>query len=620
MRLGEADVVNALKGYSGIDAMGDYGSGVSIDGALPAQTMYSMAGVPVIFPYRFGGIFSSFNNLHFAATHFERNIHGGAMPSRVGALLEYTPYRSARRTEGMANVGLLSTSATVRTPLGKKVSVSASGRVSYVNSLYSRLLKVRDAYINYDFVDFNFSADYRISARDMVTLDLMCSHDNLGFDDDGTDMDTGLRWTNLAGVLAWNRKTDNLGMDVRLYGSGFNSLLALTLGRMGLRVKSETALAGMSGKVAYSLPRGIVETLDCGFEVNRYEILPADNRTAGYGEDDSSHARNASAPCEARAYADVGIPVFRRVDVRAGVSTMYYTRRGDGHYAAIVVDPRVSVTYSHEAHTLTLHAGRYHQPLHQVGFSDIGLASDFRLAAGKDLPLQSATSYAGDYSFTLWNGKMKANVGVYYKKIESEPEYHGMLVEMLSSEFSPEDGVINTRGYNVGINAELDATMGKLSGRVGYGYGVARRRFGNDTHYCRGITSPGHSVKMHMQYKINGHWQTGATFVYRSGRPYTPVTAIYVIAGNLIEQHGELNSARFPAYHRADIWASYTFGSTVKGRSLVNAVNLSVMNAYGHRNVEIQAFALNPDTGTYGMRRIASLYRFMPSISYSLRF
>ena len=47
---------------------------------------------------------------------------------------------------------------------------------------------------------------------------------------------------------------------------------------------------------------------------------------------------------------------------------------------------------------------------------------------------------------------------------------------------------------------------------------------------------------------------------------------------------------------------------------------MSLLNAYGRENVEMRSFDINADTGDYRLRDISSLYRFLPSLSYTLKF
>ena len=84
-------------------------------------------------------------------------------------------------------------------------------------------------------------------------------------------------------------------------------------------------------------------------------------------------------------------------------------------------------------------------------------------------------------------------------------------------------------------------------------------------------------------------------------------------------EYGPRNSARLPMYHRLDLGATYRF-STGGCFPLRHEVNLSVINAYGRANVEMSTFTVNTLTGMYSRRDISSLYRFLPSLSYTIKF
>ena len=108
-------------------------------------------------------------------------------------------------------------------------------------------------------------------------------------------------------------------------------------------------------------------------------------------------------------------------------------------------------------------------------------------------------------------------------------------------------------------------------------------------------------------------------FNLASGRPYTPIKAIYFIGERLMMEYGNRNSARLPLYHRLDFGADYEFHTG--GRlPLTHRVNLSLLNAYGRRNVEMSTFTVDVRSGTYTRRDVSSLYRLLPSLSYTLTF
>ena len=95
---------------------------------------------------------------------------------------------------------------------------------------------------------------------------------------------------------------------------------------------------------------------------------------------------------------------------------------------------------------------------------------------------------------------------------------------------------------------------------------------------------------------------------------------IYIVGERIVTQYGRRNSARFPLYHRLDMGVSYTFRTGGHRLPLEHSVNLSVLNIYAHSNVELQSWNVNMVTGRYYLRQVSSLYRAMPSLSYTIKF
>ncbi len=72
---GSPDMLRYLQLTSGVTTISDYSSGVTIDGMDYSQNTYRLSGVPVQFPYHFGGIFSTFNSDHYPSLVMTRSIH-----------------------------------------------------------------------------------------------------------------------------------------------------------------------------------------------------------------------------------------------------------------------------------------------------------------------------------------------------------------------------------------------------------------------------------------------------------------------------------------------------------------------------------------------------------------
>jgi hypothetical protein len=131
-----------------------------------------------------------------------------------------------------------------------------------------------------------------------------------------------------------------------------------------------------------------------------------------------------------------------------------------------------------------------------------------------------------------------------------------------------------------------------------------------------------HEVKAYFEMR-KLKWEWSVYFVFGSGRPYTPLLGSYEIqlvdgSSRTMPLYGEINSARLPVYHRADISASwlFTLGKT-KGKLSGN-----IYNIYNRQNIrDIQYYSVS-DSGNeviFVERRVRML-GILPGVNLQLTF
>jgi len=611
--MGENDMLNRIKLLPGVRTAGDYGSGLIVDGAAASQSLCRLASVPVFFPYRFGGIFSTFNTPHFKAVVFERTP-GADKPARIGAAIDFEPFENIPdRFSGTVNVGMLASSLTLKIPMGRRWAVAVSGRVSYVDALYPHLLRGNGTAINYSFADVNLTVNGQLDRSNKLSLNAFYSNDRLVYGDRHYAMDTKIGWHNTVASLAWRHDGGTMNMCHRLYISGFANRLKLDMPQFGLDAPSSIGMIGISGEFS-PVPGERHPAVTAGYELNYYRDEPQTAALRGYGDGSRNYAETGQTPLEARVFARADRQFSPLFSLSAGISLLYFHNAG---YNAFRADPRVAATFHVGKGDLTVSSGLCHQFLHQAGFSEIGLSSDFWLAAGRDNPPQRAMNFGIDYLSPLPVSGLSISGSVYYRLLSGQPEYQGQILDLLDSDYHAPDHVLSLPGYNAGANISLRKESGWLTGAATLAYGRAMRRFA-DAGMAPGRTDAGWTASLNADWRFTPHWSAGVNFVFSQGRRYTPTEAIYVIAGNMVCLYGDRNSARLPAYHRLDISATYRFATS--GGRIRHYANFSFINVYGRRNAEMQLFNIDMDNGSYYLRRISSLYRFMPSLSYTLEF
>lgn len=596
--LGEADVVNALKRSGGISSVGDYGSGLIIQGNDPGQTVFRIDGAPVYFPYRFGGVFSTFNSTHFTSATIFQTARTADSPSRLGAVVDLAPGVDYDNGFGGAvNIGLLASTLTLRSGIARKFALTASGRVSYIDRLYGRFLKREKNEIAYRFYDVNVAAGWRIDSINTISVNYFRNGDNLADDDSHYSMAMRMYWRNNVASVGWHGAKS----DVCAYFSDFSGNMDILIPQVSVLSHSRILSYGATGRT--DVFRSPKYSVNIGGDVSAYQVEPLSAYLQGTLSREPS--RNCMQKCwELRTFANLRALLNQNLTLNAGLSASTFS----GDFFA--VDPRVSLDLLAGGGKWTFGAGVFSQYLHLVGFSELGLASNFWYASRGNVRPQRSLDLSAAWQKSFFGGRLLVSALVYGKRVISQSEYQGKVFDLISVAFDPDLNISTANGYNCGTNVSAQKRFGALTATASYSFGYAIRR--RNDQWARSLTDTGHQLKIDADYEINSHWNVGAAFTVASGRVYTPTRYLYLVAGQIMTEYGKYNSARMPAYQRLDISASYRAGC--------HSLNFSLINAYGHRNIEMQYFGLDVKTGNYKLFRKTSLYRFLPSISYSVDF
>lgn len=614
---GEADAMRWISTLPGISAAGDYASGVSVDGTEYSHTYYGIGGAPVFFPYHFGGIFSVFNAEHYPVVRLEKSVHTPDMPPRLGGRIDFAKRRGlTERVNGVVNVGLLASSATVSAPMGDRADITASARISYINTLYGSLLRANSTDIDYGFNDYNLTARFYPRQGDRLMLHLFYNRDFLGTADDRYALDTRFRWHNFLASAEWEHKRGAFDWHQTLYCSTFGSTFGMAMTRITAKVPSSVTETGTRGNGSFRFGGALEPKLLFGVSAGHTSGIPQWATVDGYGYGSSPRPARVNA-ISGGAYAALEISPTEALRLTAGARMLAY---GTTDYHPLFVDPGITLAWTTRAGTFSLHAAGYTQTLHQVGFSDIGLASNFWLTAGKTLKAQRARTLAAAWVHSPGNGEWELSADAYYKRLSGASEYDGTTITLLESGYDSQEHVITGDGRNYGFGMMVSKVAGRLTGSGSLAWGRAQRRF--PSLGSEWVTA---SVEQRLSATIQGHYRLtdavslDAAWTYATGRPVTPVTALYLVGENVLSEFGERNSRCMPAYHRLDLSASWRF-KIKRWPGIDNMIILSVINAYGHRNVSIVTFGYDTDDATFARRESASLYKFMPSLAYVMRF
>lgn len=603
---GEADPLNYVKAVGGITAPSDYASGMAVQGAAYSQSVYKAGEATIFFPYHFGGIFSIFNPMHFPSVGIAKSNYGISAPSRLGAVIELqSRRRHPDRFRASVNVGMTASLARVRVPISNNFSFDLSGRISYLDQLYGPILDMDDQKINYAFGEAALTARWTPTASDCLKADLIYNDDWLKVFDRHYHLDTRLKWRNTAASLTW---THNGPITWKAWGtwSGFRNVLDAVMPTIGIEVPSSIFELKAGTEIDCHLPSGKGNII-AGFETAFYRALPQD-----------VHQNHKSInAAEYRLYAAWRKELSHHFSLDAGLRLSFYSTKG---YHVCTPAPTINVYYSKGSNRAAAHFSISPQYLHQTGFADVGLSSNFWFPASAKAPRELAAGFSLSYSRSFIEDALMLTIEPYYRRILHDPEYSGILLDLLEKDYELDSHLLNSNGFNTGFDISANLALGPVSALANYSLGFARRRFPTfPDRYLPAMSEGLHSFNTTLSYTLGEHWVFGASFMLASGRCYTPVKALYLLGDNLMMVLGDRNSARMPLYHRLDLSASYRFKTG--GRFQLNhTIVLSLLNAYGHRNIELSTYRFSIDDGTFYRHNVASLYRFLPSLSYTIDF
>ena len=618
--MGEADMLRLVSLAAGASSASDYTSGPTFDGSSWGNNTIIAGGMPVIFPYHFGGIYSALNSAIYPRAELFKSIHPADHPDVLGAVTSLSTPAVTDAAKAEINVGMTASSAAIQMPVSPRLTIGAAVRASYISLLYGGMLGGKSTDVDYNFEDVDVVARWTPDAANTISATLHYNGDRLDYNDKNYGMTTRLHWRNAGGAVTWDHRSSIISHTHTAFVTSLDNRLSLDITDVSVGVPASTLSAGINGQFNHNNADCLTSPLQwkVGYSVEYNSFMPQSASVEGLGEETkATPRRNSSA--SGRTWGTLRWLISDAISTDLGLALTAYGAQGG--YFTFLPSPRLTFNFTVPwGTTATIHAGRYVQCIHFLGMSEIGLASNFRMGASAAVPPQSAWNFATTLSHTLRGTGLSIAADIYYKIIDRDAEYNGAVLDLLDNTYRDIDHVAVTHGYNTGASLTLRGFRGPVAWWIAYGFGTARRRYPATKEWINASSDMGHSLTACASWPINSHWTVNGQFSLASGRVYTPVECIYIVGERIVTQYGRRNSARFPLYHRLDMGVSYTFRTGGHRLPLEHSVNLSVLNIYAHSNVELQSWNVNMVTGRYYLRQVSSLYRAMPSLSYTIKF
>lgn len=634
--MGEVDVIKAIQLLPGVSSVGEGNSGFYVRGGGADQNLVLLDEAIV---YNTGHLFGFFSVFNPDAIKNTTLIKGGMPPEyggRVSSVLDVQMNDGNDKEyilEG--GIGLISSRLTAQGPLEKnRSSFLISGRRTYALDLAQPFIdRTNFAGTNYFFYDFNAKVNYRFSDRDRVYLSGYFGRDVFAFRSNQRDFGVRIPYGNETATLRWNHLfSDKLFMNVTGVYNAYNFEFDGGQGDFVFRLFS--GVRDWNAKVDWDYYPSPEHRLKWGINYTFHRMTP-NTAEATDGEVEFRSGFDPKFAHEAAVYLQDEWKVSRALSLLGGVRYSWfaqvgpYTSKVDGREYPGSLDivkpyggfePRLTVNWRlRPGQSIKMGVTRSYQYIHLVSNSTTTLPTDVWVPSTELVRPQLGIQYALGYFRNFSNDMFETSLEVYYKDLKNQLDYREFYVDNVSNDL--ENDFVSGDGWAYGAELFIRKSKGRLNGWLGYTWSRSWRRFSdieNGRKYPAFYDRP-HDVSVVMNYALNRKWDLSGTFVYGTGRTFTPVESVFFIENQINVEYGPRNSQRLEDYHRIDLSATYTPRPDAESR-FTSSWTFSVYNVYNRRNpfFTYTTFETDLASGTASASAYkVSIFTIIPSVTWN---
>lgn len=644
---GEVDILKAIQFLPGVQSAGEGSSGFYVRGGGPDQNLILLDEAVV---YNTGHLFGFFSVFNSDALKNVKLIKGG-MPARYGGRLSSVVDITMKdgnlkeyQVEG--GIGVIASRLTVQGPIVKdKSSFIISGRRTYLEAFYPILKKIQGGSFSgnkYYFYDLNMKVNYKLSDKDRFYLSAYFGKDVFKYDSGDGFFDIEIPWGNRTATFRWNHLF-NSKLFMNLSGIYNDYNFQVKSGFKDVDFKLFSGIRDLSAKMDFDYSPNPANSVKFGVLYTHHTFTPY-SATGFAGEatfnTDSLSEKYAH---EAAIYLEDDIKFHERFKVNIGLRGSMFTMvgpllrtyyddetgqveeekfysKGENIAQYFGLEPRVSFRikvdeFSSIKGGFTLN----NQYIHLVTSASSTLPTDLWVPSTDMVKPQLGLQYSLGYFRNFQSDMFETSVELYYKDMRNQIEYAESYVPTLNTDI--EDAFVFGRGYSTGAEFFIKKAKGDFNGWIGYTLSWTWREFPdiNEGNSFPATFDRRHDLSVVASYKINDKWSLGATFVYGTGQATTVPVGRYFIEGQIVNQYGDRNGFRMPAYHRADISATYI----IPREKYYSDLTISIYNLYNRRNPYFIYYDVDGSIEEQNLdiqAKQVSLFPILPSLTWNFKF
>lgn len=584
------DPLRVLQTLPGV-ARAPFGLGLLlVRGSSPNDTGVYFDGIQLPLLYHFGGGPSVVNPELVDSIDFYPGGFGGEYGRAIGGIVDVSPRDVALDglVHASAKVDLIDAALYVSAPIIEGLSVSLSGRRSYVDALLGLVLNgttlVAPAYY-----DYQAKVDFRPKgSRHGVGLFLFGSFDELKVvigrrSPTAIELNTQQGFTRVEGY--WTYRGETFKNKLQLFGGVNNASFGVSV----LRFDQHDTVYGLREKAEFTLNKHFTLRAGLDFaltETTLTSYLPKQpNYVTFPGEQPEPELVTNNADNDTFAYAEWAELQIKAgpVKIIPGLRAEQYRLDGSTRTA---LDPRlaVRVEFGEENHRLAFKGsvGLYTQnPSAQIVAANrqIGLEQAFQGALGAeyDVTENINVDVTGFYN-------RRFDLGRNTNRIVNNDD--GTVTRILA------DNVGLGRAYGLELFVRRKITE-HFFGWLAYTLSWSEEKRVGDASYRWAQFDQRHILSAVAQYKFGNGWEVGARFRLTTGGPTTPRVGSTFDSDTQTYRpiNGEVGSTRVGTFHQLDVRVDKTWlfnrwslGAYVDIQNIYNAKNAEfVQDDYRYR-------------------------------------
>lgn len=594
-QLAEPDVFRVLQLLPGVSTTSDVSVRYYVRGGGSDQNLVLLNGATIYNPFHTLGIFSVVDPEIVSALEFYKGGFPPAYGDRLSSVLHIvTKEGNMNNYAGVAQLGLLSGKIGVEGPVPSG-SLIITGRKSWYAEVLKQRLPAEQA--PFDFYDLYgqlslhneaLDKDSRFTIFGFLTDDRVRNEDPLQADFTVGNTIVGATWRKV-----WPSPLYSVA------AVSYSGLRAQVDPKSGTAAPRRNAVDDVTMNWDFTYLYGSRDELAFGAHLKLLDIELDVRNTSGYQYLFAQSGTDFSLYGEYKFYRwqSFGATVGLRVKFAS------FTVRGP-----VFAEPRINVTYRlNPVVALKGSIGYYSQEL-VTTTNENELISVFEPWMIMPEYLSSSMALHCALGVTSYLSEQTTlDVEGYYKLTDD-------LLDINPAKYGPRDrDFINVQGESYGVEGLLAYEPGWLLLRASYALSWAYKIRGNVEYFPRYDTR--HAGSLFTGIRLPGGWSVSATWVFRSGMPFTPISGYYHRLGfaqyeptynpasfQVVVDWEQRNSGRLPAYHRLDLGIT----KRIEADPLTITVEGSIVNVYNRGNI----FYYDYDTG----KRI-NMLPFLPSLS-----